>query len=127
MAKVIGGSVGKSGANRQADVVVIKYLLNCVVVKNGGPPEELALDGLCSPKTERAILRFPKAIGVEGGKVNVGGMTFWAFSQYDPYPNQKLNLWQSGGHAPKSLKRGGIASTNSWDPSGLFQSSQDER
>ena len=58
MTKVIGGSVGKGGANRQADVVVRQYLLKCVLVKNGGPAEELALDGLCGSKTERAMFRF---------------------------------------------------------------------
>ena len=58
MAKTIHDSVGKGGANRPEHVVIIHYFLNCVPAKEGGAKEELALNGICGPKTNEAILRF---------------------------------------------------------------------
>lgn len=66
MAKAIHGSVGKGGANRPADVVIIQYLLNCVPANQGGPREELALDGISGPKTSEASHSFQKKIAGSG-------------------------------------------------------------
>ncbi len=120
MSKSMSAAVGRGCANRPTDVVVIQYLLNCVPTNQAGPQEELVLDGLCGPKTEAAILRFQQSLGHSDGRVDPGGATFGALSEYDPYPNLKLNLQVPGhGHA-KGSKRGGTASTNSWDPWGYY-------
>ena len=93
MAKTIHGSVGKGGANRPEDVVIIQYFLNCVPANEGGPREELALDGICGPKTNEAILRFQKRIAGSGlGWLDVAGPTLAALGSFDPYPDYKLNL-----------------------------------
>ena len=93
MAKTIHGSVGKGGANRPADVVIIQYLLNCVPANQGGPREELALDGICGPKTNEAIHSFQKKMAGSGlGWLDVGGPTLTALGSFDPYPDYKLNL-----------------------------------
>ena len=93
MAKAIHGSVGKGGANRPADVVIIQYLLNCVPANQGGPREELAMDGICGPKTNEAIHSFQKKIAGSGlGWLDMSGPTLAALSSFDPYPEYKLNL-----------------------------------
>lgn len=118
MAKSISGSVGKGGKNRPEDVIVVQYLLNCVPSKQGGPAQELILDGLSGPKTCAAIQRFQSAaLGFADSRVDPGGQTFTALLNYDPYPNQKLTLPASSAGA-KGGKVGGTPSTNSWDPWG---------
>lgn len=120
MSKSMSAAVGRGGANRETDVVVIQYLLNCVPTNHAGPQEELVLDGLCGPKTQAAILCYQQSLGYCDGRVDPAGPTFGALSEYDPYPNQKLNLQVPGhGHA-KGTKRGGTPSTNSWDPWGYY-------
>lgn len=118
MAKAISGSVGRGGKNRPEDVIVVQYLLNCVPSKQGGPTQELILDGLSGPKTCAAIQGFQSAaLGFADSRVDPGGQTFTALLDYDPYPNQKLTLPASSAGA-KGGKRGGTPSTNSWDPWG---------
>ena len=93
MAKTINGSVGKGGMNRPADVVIVQYLLNCVPKSQGGPSEELVLDGICGPRTNAAILSFQKKLAGSGlGWLDVGGPTLNALRGFDPYPDYKLNL-----------------------------------
>ena len=107
MAKTINGSVGKGGMNRPADVVMIQYLLNCVPKDQGGPSEELALDGICGPRTNAAILSFQKKLAGSGlGWLDVGGPTLNALRGFDPYPDYKLNLSgskSSGKHEASGL------------------------
>ena len=91
MPKQIAGAVGLGGANRATDVAVVQYLLDCVPVLRGGPAPELAIDGLCGPKTAAAIRNFQRANGCpQDGRVDPGGPTFRALSAYDPYPNRNL-------------------------------------
>ena len=97
MPKQISGSVGSGGANRATDVAVIQYLLDCVPASRGGPTPELAIDGLCGPKTNAAIRNFQRANGCpQDGRIDPGGPTFRALSAYDPYPNRQLPPLGSG-------------------------------
>jgi hypothetical protein len=119
MGKTLSGSVGKGGKNRREEVVTVQYLLNCVPKGKGGPEQELVIDGLCGPLTEAAIVRFQStALGFADGRVDPGGKTFSALLNYDPYPNQKLNLPPKGPESKQGAKWGGTPSSNSWDPWG---------
>ncbi len=77
MAKSINGSVGRGGRNfPDKDVLTVQYLLNCVPVRNGGQQAELVLDGVCGPKTIKAIEGFQsKNAGFVDGRVDPAGMT----------------------------------------------------
>lgn len=122
MAKTINGSVGKGGMNRPADVVMIQYLLNCVPRSQGGPSEELALDGICGPRTNAAILSFQKKLAGSGlGWLDVGGPTLNALRGFDPYPDYQLNLSgskSSGKHV--HIVKLGMPSSSVKDPWGYY-------
>ncbi len=119
MGKKISASVGKGGKNRPEDVVTVQYLLNCVPKGKGGPEKELVIDGLTGPLTEGAIVRFQSSVlGFADGRVDAGGKTFSALLNYDPYPNQKLNLPPKGPESKQGAKWGGTPSSNAWDPWG---------
>ena len=74
---LIGAPVGANGSNRSADVAVVQFLLNNVPPGQGGANPELVKDGLCGPKTIRAIRQFQtNQFGwhdelVEPGKVTI--------------------------------------------------------
>jgi hypothetical protein len=125
MAKNISGSVGKGGNNIPVDVLVVQYLLNCVPSNEGGPYEELVLDGLCGQLTIGAIQCFQMtALGFADGRVDPGGQTIASLLGYDPYPNQKLTL-PSGADAHKTGKMGGTSSTAAKDPWGYHNPASD--
>jgi peptidoglycan hydrolase-like protein with peptidoglycan-binding domain len=104
--KKILTSVGSRGANQEADVMTVQYLLNCVPAVQGGPPEELAVDGKVGPKTIAAIRRFQAAqFGWGDGRVDsekAGGRTLPLLQQFDPYPELDLAV-----AALKRQKKGG--------------------
>lgn len=54
----ISASVGQGGANKAADVSAIQYCLDQVPPIDGGPTPPLKIDGLCGPKTIKAIRDF---------------------------------------------------------------------
>jgi hypothetical protein len=91
MSKSLGASVGQGGLNKSADVMTVQFLLNCVPVSQGGPPKELAVDGLIGPKTVLAIRQFQTTqFGWCDGRVDpeqYGGMTIVALKTFDPVPD----------------------------------------
>lgn len=88
MAKTISASVGQGGSNVRSDVATVQYLLNCVHSAQGGPLEELVIDGLIGPLTIGAIYRFQKSrFSFSDGRVDPGGKTLGELHRYDPYPD----------------------------------------
>lgn len=92
MPKSIIGSVGRGGKNYPpSDVMTVQYLLNCVPVSQGGPAQELAVDGAAGPKTIAAIENYQRRQGgFADGRVDPGGNTLRVLQARDPYPNQPL-------------------------------------
>jgi peptidoglycan hydrolase-like protein with peptidoglycan-binding domain len=89
--KYLSGSVGVGGRNVPQDVATVQYLLNCLPAGRGGSSPELAIDGLCGPKTCAAIASFQRASGgIQDGRVDPGGPSFRTLMKYDPYPQQSL-------------------------------------
>ncbi len=114
MPKQILKSVGRSAANGSlADVMTVQYLLNCVPVHHGGPSIELVMDGLCGPKTIKAIDDFQvRQFGWADGRVDPKGQTMGALLGFDPAPNQPLpppggSDLKNAGQAPPGSKTGG--------------------
>ena len=69
----IDSSVGLNGVNREEDTCVIQRALNKVPADQGGPVKLLKQDGICGPKTNKAIQTFQlKHFGWSGadGKVD---------------------------------------------------------
>ncbi|MGE0756441.1 MAG: SET domain-containing protein-lysine N-methyltransferase [Pirellulaceae bacterium] len=89
--KSLKAAVGLGKENRVADVLTVQYLLNCVPVSEGGPVEELLMDGIAGPQTRRAIehfqqVHFGQGNGcVEPGRARVA--TFRKLREYDPFPD----------------------------------------
>ncbi len=77
MAKQIFASVGRSAANRPADVKVVQELLN-----HAGASPPLAVDGQCGPRTIAAIVWFQKLrFGSADGRVDPGRRTINTLNQ----------------------------------------------
>ena len=91
MKKSLSGSVGRSARNLFADVRLVQYLLNCVPMRRGGPTRELVVDGLCGPRTVRAIFRFQRSLrGSAAVRIDPNRRIFRALLAYDLYPSQPL-------------------------------------
>jgi len=106
MPKNIRASVGKSGANASIDVMTVQYLLNCVPAAEGGPVQELAVDGFIGPQTMAAIVRLQQAhLGWSDGRVDPSGPTLPLLQSYDPIPNVPFNPPHH--HQYKGMKHGG--------------------
>jgi peptidoglycan hydrolase-like protein with peptidoglycan-binding domain len=92
--KKILASVGDGGANRPVDVMTVQYLLNCVPAEQGGPSEELPVDGVAGAKTVEAIRRFQAAqFGGGDGRIDseaTGGRTMPLLQRFDPFPELEL-------------------------------------
>lgn len=58
MSFILSDSVGIRGVNHSWDVMFVQDALNRVPPPEGGPGVPLVLDGLCGPKTRRAIQGF---------------------------------------------------------------------
>jgi hypothetical protein len=86
----IGKSVGFGGINDPVDVCTVQYLLNCVPASNGGPTEELPVDGARSgpsfTRTLEAIRRFQSRIfqGWSDGLVEPHGQTLMHLNRWNP-------------------------------------------
>ncbi len=77
--KPIGGSVGKGGANRKADVRIVQTFLNSTPPADGGPSLLLGEDGIIGPKTQAAIDKFQaKVLTRTDGRIDVDGPTIKA-------------------------------------------------
>jgi hypothetical protein len=91
MVKDISGTVGPGEANHPADVMIVQYLLNCVPASEGGPREELVIDGRLGPVTIGAVRRLQHAhFGWEDGRVHpgaTGGQTMVRLCAFDPLPD----------------------------------------
>ena len=93
MNKSLSGSVGRTARNLFDDVRLVQYLLNCVPMRRGGPTRELVVDGLCGPRTVRAIFRFQRVQrGSAAARVEPSRRSFRTLMAYDPYPSQPLPL-----------------------------------
>ncbi len=89
MPKTISASVGLKGANKKEDVLTIQNLLNKVPPSQGGPDPLLVLDGICGPKTRKAIQRFQlHHFGWCGtdSRVDPGHQTLAKLNEFDPDP-----------------------------------------
>ena len=74
----ISASVGQGGKNQPDDVSAIQYCLDQVPPIDGGPNPPLKIDGLCGPKTIKAIRDFQlKHFGWSGcdGRIDPGKQT----------------------------------------------------
>jgi hypothetical protein len=124
MAKSIQGPVGRGGRNSPAaEVLTIQYLLNCVPAHRGGPQPELVMDGICGPKTIRAIETFQtRNVGFADGRVDPGGRTLQALQQFDPAPHQPLGMTGAGkgghGKSPGKFGPGGKYGQDPFHPAG---------
>ncbi len=91
MGKSISASVGHQAVNFFLDAVTVQFLLNCVPDTEGGPVEELVIDGLVGPKTIGAIIRFQQAhLPFTDGRVDPehrGGKTIVELNKFDPTPD----------------------------------------
>jgi len=77
--KPIGGSVGKGGANRKADVQIVQAFLNSTPPQDGGPALLLGEDGIIGPKTQAAIDKFQaKVLTRTDGRIDADGPTIKA-------------------------------------------------
>lgn len=86
----ISKSVGFGGANDARDVCTVQYLLNCVPASNGGPVEELPVDGVRHGPgfvmLVDAIRRFQSRTfqGWCDGRVDPGGPTLMHLNRWNP-------------------------------------------
>ncbi len=86
----ISRSVGVGGCNDSEDVMTLQYLLNCIPMENGGPCEELYVDGETSGRnwtaTCEGIRRYQKRCfnGWSDGRVDPGGKTIGRMNMWDP-------------------------------------------
>lgn len=89
MSKTISASVGIRGRNIAPDVKTIQELLNGVVPADGGPQPLLKVDGLCGPKTQKAIQEFQlRHFGWSGadGRVDPNGQTLAKLNEFHAQP-----------------------------------------
>lgn len=86
MEKFITASVGIGSLNRSYDVLTVQDLLNQVPPSEGGPAVKLKLDGICGPKTKKAIQSFQlHHFGWSGtdGRVDPKQSTMNKLNEYD--------------------------------------------
>ena len=98
----ISASVGQGGKNKPDDVSAIQYCLDQVPPIDGGPNPPLKIDGLCGPKTIKAIRDFQlKHFGWPGcdGRIDPGKQTIAKL-------NEKRQRWIQP-HLPPNLQTDG--------------------
>lgn len=79
--RTISASVGRNGVNRYDDVVTIQEMLNIIPSYQGGPVEDLKVDGQSGEKTVGAILKFQRFVGIGAdGRVDPSGATLAALN-----------------------------------------------
>ena len=87
--KTIKASVGISGENIPADVATVQYLLNCIPYSQGGPKQELYVDGIAGESTIQAIKRFQQFhVGQSSGQMATNDLTLNNLKMYDPLPSK---------------------------------------
>jgi hypothetical protein len=99
---VISAPVGQGGKNVPSDVSAIQYGLDQVFPIDGGPNPPLKIDGICGPKTRKAISDFQlKQFGWSGcdGRIDPGKQTITRL-------NEKRQRWIQP-HLPPSLETDG--------------------
>ncbi len=78
----IGGSVGKGGTNKKADVRIVQAFLNSTPPEEGGPTVLLAEDGIIGPKTQAAIDKIQaKVLRQRDGRIDPHGPTIKALTK----------------------------------------------
>ena len=86
--KNIKATVGASGANIPADVVTVQFLLNCIPYSQGGPQQELYVDGIVTKATIQAIERFQQFhLGQSNGQIAANDITLNIMKKFDPLPS----------------------------------------
>ena len=105
--KPIGGSVGKGGTNKKADVRIVQAFLNSTPPEDGGPAFLLAEDGIIGPKTQAAIDKFQtKVLRQPDGRIDPHGPTIKALTTFicdsDSVPAGRLGLDGRPGQAAGS-------------------------
>lgn len=102
-------AVGKGCPNRRRDVSTVQYLLNCVPEADGGPAEELEVDGVCGEHTVAAVARFQLArTGETRGRIDPAGLDGRAMAllqDYDPLPDVPLPFSGSTRKSASSRKQ----------------------
>lgn len=79
--RTISASVGRNGVNRHDDVVTIQEMLNIIPAYQGGPVEDLVVDGKSGEKTVSAIMKFQRFVGIGAdGRVDPSGATLAALN-----------------------------------------------
>ena len=88
--KKITAAVGQGRTNIPADVATVQYLLNCVPVSQGGPMQELTIDGFAGLLTICTVNHFQKVqFGWSDSRIEpeqLGGVTIVELKKYDPLP-----------------------------------------
>jgi hypothetical protein len=105
--KPIGGSVGKGGTNKKADVRIVQAFLNSTPPEEGGPAFLLAEDGIIGTKTQAAINKFQaKVLRQPDGRIDPHGPTIKALTKLicdsDSVPAGRLGLDGRPGQAAGS-------------------------
>ncbi|MDA1013685.1 MAG: peptidoglycan-binding protein [Planctomycetota bacterium] len=101
----ISASVGANGRNIKDDVATIQEALNQVPKQSGGPFPLLAVDGLCGPKTRKAIAEFQvKQFGWGGtdGRVDPERRTIIKLGEFQERANAQTTGTATAG-APGSV------------------------
>ncbi len=102
-------SVGFGGDNDPVDVCTVQYLLNCVPSSNGGPTQELPVDGARHgsgfTRMVDAIRRFQARIfqGWSDGRVDPNGQTLMHLRRWNPADPSYGSYVKQGG-ASRGIK-----------------------
>jgi hypothetical protein len=103
---ILKRSVGFGGDNDPVDVCTVQYLLNCVPSANGGPAQELPVDGARHgggfTRMVDAIRRFQARIfqGWSDGRVDPNGQTLMHLRRWNPADPSYASYVKQGGATP---------------------------
>jgi hypothetical protein len=103
--KTIQAAVGENGMNIPTDVATVQYLLNCVPASQGGPQQELKIDGFAGVLTLEAIKHFQNfRFGSANSRVEANEQTFAELKKYDPLPLSAAIVVPNLGETDKGVK-----------------------
>ena len=104
--KTIRGTVGENGMNISSEVATVQYLLNCVPASQGGPRQELKIDGFAGVLTLEAIKRFQEfRFGSANSLVEANEQTFAELKKYDPLPLSAAGVVPNLGETGQGIKK----------------------